>query len=318
MSTSLALHDPIVRTYALLIAGALVLAGAVLCLLTHVAKKPVPSIWATYRGWLVIVPVVFGALLLGRTATIIVFSLVALAAFKELACATGLYRDWWLTGLVYVAIAAQAYLAWIHDPYTGQLGWFGMFRTLPVYAIAAILMVPIVRNRTQGQLQGVSLAILGYLYVAWMFGHLLFLANSDRPYAYLLYLIVAVELGDVAAFTFGKLFGRHKLRSEISPGKTWEGSLGALAVSMALPWLLAFSFPHFSAREKILTGLIVGIGGQLGDLSISVIKRDLGIKDMGAALPGHGGILDRIDSLIYTAPLFLHMVHWFHGLYGVR
>jgi phosphatidate cytidylyltransferase len=87
---------------------------------------------------------------------------------------------------------------------------------------------------------------------------------------------------------------------------------------MALPWLLAFSFPHFSTREKILTGLIVGIGGQLGDLSISVIKRDLGIKDMGASLPGHGGILDRIDSLIYTAPLFLHMVHWFHGLYGVR
>ena len=82
---------------------------------------------------------------------------------------------------------------------------------------------------------------------------------------------------------------------------------------MVLPWLLRFSFPHFPPLELILTGLIVGIGGQLGDLSIRVIKRDIGIKDMGAAIPGHGGILDRIDSLIFVAPLFLHMVQFCNG-----
>jgi phosphatidate cytidylyltransferase len=148
-----------------------------------------------------------------------------------------------------------------------------------------------------------------------MFSHFPFLANSDRPYAYLLYLVFAVELNDVAAFTFGKLFGRHKFRSNISPNKTWEGALGALAVSMALPWLLRGTFPHFGPLQLILTGIIVGVGGQLGDLSISVIKRDIGIKDMGALIPGHGGILDRIDSLIYTAPLFLHMVDYFYVIW---
>ena len=118
----------------------------------------------------------------------------------------------------------------------------------------------------------------------------------------------------MAAFTFGRLFGKHPFRSRISPKKTWEGALGALGVSLLLPWVLQFSFPHFAARELVLTGLIVGIGGQLGDLSISIIKRDIGIKDMGATIPGHGGILDRIDSLIYTAPLFMHMVDYYHGL----
>ena len=113
---------------------------------------------------------------------------------------------------------------------------------------------------------------------------------------------MAVELNDVAAFTFGRLFGRHPLRSNISPKKTWEGSLGALAVSLALPWGLRFSFPQFSACELILAGIIVGVGGQLGDLSISVIKQNLGIKDMGTLLEGHGGILDRIDSLILRSP----------------
>lgn len=318
MSIQAALHDPLFRFYAALILGLLAAAGLALTAITYGARKPIPSVWATYRGWLVIIPIVGGALFLGRTATIVTFSVVALLGFKEFASATGLYRDWGLTGIVYLAILAQAYLAWITDPFTGQLGWFGMFRTLPVYAIAAILMVPIVRNRTHRQLQAVSLTVVGFLYMVWMFGHLLFLANSDRPYAYLFYLLLAVELNDIAAFTFGRLFGRHKLRSEISPNKTWEGSLGALAVSMALPWLIPFALPHFGPRERILTGLIVGVGGQLGDLSISVIKRDVGVKDMGATLPGHGGILDRIDSLIYTAPLFLHMVNWFYGLYGVR
>jgi len=185
---------------------------------------------------------------------------------------------------------------------------------LPAFVIAVILMVPIVRNRSEGQLQMMALAIVGFIYIGWMFGHLSFLANARNAYGYLLFLIFAVELNDVAAFTFGRLFGRHPLRSRISPGKTWEGSLGAAAVSMALPWLLWFSLPAFTPRELILTGLIVGIDGQMGDLSISVIKRDIGIKDTGAMLRGHGGVLDRLDSLIYTAPLFFHMAGYFHDL----
>ena len=116
----------------------------------------------------------------------------------------------------------------------------------------------------------------------------------------------------MSAFTFGKMFGRHPLRSEISPRKTWEGALGALAVALALPWLLRFSFPFFGTGQLILAGVIVGIGGPLGDLSLSVIKRDLGAKDWGAAIPGHGGVLDRIDSLIFVVPLFMQMTEYYY------
>jgi len=159
-----------------------------------------------------------------------------------------------------------------------------------------------------------SLAIVGFVYIGWMFGHLGFLANTNNAYGFICYIVFATELNDVAAFTFGRLFGRHPLRSKISPSKTWEGALGALAVSMLLPWLFCFSFPFFGAWQLVLTGLIVGIGGQLGDLSISVIKRDIGTKDMGGTIPGHGGILDRIDSLIYVAPLFMHMANYYYRL----
>jgi len=87
----------------------------------------------------------------------------------------------------------------------------------------------------------------------------------------------------------------------------------ALGVSLVLPWLLWFSFPHFGPGLLVLTGLIVGIGGQLGDLVISYIKRDIGIKDMGTTIRGHGGILDRVDSMIFVAPIFFHTVRWFDG-----
>jgi phosphatidate cytidylyltransferase len=146
-----------------------------------------------------------------------------------------------------------------------------------------------------------------------MFMHLGLLANTANALGYLLFLVFAVEVNDVAAFTFGRVFGKRKLRAQISPNKTLAGSVGALAVSLLMPWLLWFSFPHFSPALLILTGLVVGIGGQLGDLVISYIKRDIGIKDMGTTIRGHGGILDRIDSMIFVAPIFFHMVRWFSG-----
>lgn len=314
MSPAAAIASPIFRFYVVLIAMLLLAAGVAIVLLRWKSSRDVTSAWKAYCGWLLMIPVVLGAIFLGRIATIVLFTGLSLLGFKEFARATGLYRDWLMTGAVYLSIAAVGIVSLVHDPTTGVPGWFGLFMAAPVYAISVILLLPIARDRVQGQLQTLALAILGFIYIGWMFGHFAFLANSDDPYGYLLYLVFAVELNDIAAFTCGRLFGRHPLRHAISPNKTWEGSLGALAVSLVLPWLLHFSFPHFGPLQCILTGLIVGIGGQLGDLSISVIKRDLGVKDMGALIQGHGGILDRIDSLIFVAPLFLHMARYFYGL----
>jgi phosphatidate cytidylyltransferase len=261
-------------------------------------------------------PLALALIFAGRVPFIVGITLLALFGFKEFARASGLYRDWWMTGAVYAGITAVGAASLVPHPrgFEPGTGWYGLFVAVPVFAIALILLIPILRNRFRGELQRMSLAIVGFIYVGWMFGHLGFLANSRNAYGYLCFVIFATEVCDVAAFTFGRLFGRNPLRSEISPKKTWEGALGAFAVAMALPWLLRFSLPEFGTPQLILAGLIIGIGGQLGDLSISVIKRDIGTKDMGASIPGHGGILDRIDSLIYVAPLFTHMAGYFHGL----
>lgn len=308
MSPQAAMQSEVFRNYLVILAGLLIIAGLILGVLSWGLKKNIQSIWMTYRGWLLMIPLVVGALFAGRHVTIVFLTIIAALGFKEFARATGLYQDWWMTVAVYAGISAVGIASIISNPGDVRPGWYGLFMTMPVYAIALLMLVPIVRNQPKGQLQSLGLATIGFLYIGWMFLHVAFLANADHAYGYLLYLLLAVELNDVAAFTFGKLFGRHPLRSNISPKKTWEGAIGAACFSLALPWVLRFSFPHFGPMQLVLTGLIVAVGGQLGDLSVSVMKRDIGVKDMGATIPGHGGVFDRIDSLIYTAPLFLHMV----------
>lgn len=311
-----ALTNEIFWRYGILAACLIVACLTFLLITKHFFKKNFDSVWKIYKGWLFIVPVVFFTIAAGREVTIVAVTVIAILGFKEFARATGLYYDWWLTIAVYILITAMAVLTLLPDPRLSCRGWFGMFRNFPVFAVAFILTIPIVRNKTKGQLQSVALAILGFIYMGWMFFHLAFLANSSHPYGYLLFLIFAVQINDISAYICGKLFGKKKFRSEISPNKTWGGAIGAMGVSLLMPWLLGFSFSHFGAFQKVLAGLIIGVGGQMGDLSISIIKRDLGIKDMGAVIPGHGGVLDRIDSLIFTAPFYLHMINWFYGIYA--
>jgi phosphatidate cytidylyltransferase len=306
--------SPTIQVYLVIAGSVLVFAGIAIAVLKWGLKKNVEHAWRAYRGWLIMIPLVIGAILLGRIATIVFFGLIAIAGFTEFARATGLYRDWLITGLVYLGIAGVTTVTIISPPGETLIGWYGMFMALPVYVVAGILLMPILRDRTKGQLQLIALGIVGFIYIGWMFGHLAFFANSRNSAGSILFLLFSVPLCDVAAFTVGKAFGRHKMRPNISPNKTWEGSFGAFLVGMALPWIFRFSLPGFGTRELLLAGLIVGVGSQLGDLSISVIKRDIGIKDMGALIEGHGGVLDRIDSLIYVAPLFFHMTRFFVGI----
>lgn len=316
MSPHIALHDPVFRAYFWIVLSSLAIAGAVLAYLQFVLKKQTASMFKTYWSWIIIAVIGFIVVFLGRVPTIVGITLLAVYAFKEFSHVSGLYRDWWMSAVVYVGILTVGIASVISHPRGEETGTGGyaFFVAVPAFTIALILLIPILQNRAHGELRHISLAIIGFMYIGWMFGHLGLIANARNAYGFICYIIFATGLTDVAAFTFGKIFGQHPLRSEISPNKTWEGALGALAVAMILPWLLRFSFPFFGPWQFILTGLIVGIGGQLGDLSISVIKRDIGIKDMAATIPGHGGILDRIDSLVYAAPLFMHMTAYYYPL----
>jgi phosphatidate cytidylyltransferase len=303
MTWRIAIADPVFRRYVVIVIGLLMISGGALAVITWGFRRDVAKVWRIWRSWLVMAPLGLLVVAAGREAVIVGVTLVAVFAFKEFGRATGLYRDWWMTGAVHAALLATAVAAWADR--------WALLQAAPLHGMLLVAAVPVVRNRVEGQLQAVSLAVVGLVFVGWTLMHLAFLTNAPGAYGYLAFVVFAVEVCDISAYCFGKLLGRRPLRSAVSPKKTWGGALGALLVAMSLPWVLGFSFPpSFDWRAKVLAGLIVGVGGQIGDLSISVFKRDLGIKDMGATIPGHGGILDRVDSLLVVAPLFTHLVNW--------
>jgi phosphatidate cytidylyltransferase len=296
-----ALHDPVFRAYLAIVAALLLCAGLVLAILQFVFRFKLGSVWRTWRSWLWLALLAALAILWGRAVFIAGVVVVGLLAFREFARASGLNADRAMCAVVAAGIIGVGIAAWLRvEPF------FGI-----IFGLSVIALVPILRNRS-GQLQPFSLGLIAFVYLGGMFGQLSFLAGPPAASGLLCFVLFATAVCDVAGFTFGKIFGRHLLRSAISPRKTWEGSLGALGFALILPWLLRFSFPFFGARELILAGLIVGLGGQLGDLSLSFLKREFGIKDWSAAIPGHGGVLDRIDSLIFVVPLFILLLNHYH------
>jgi phosphatidate cytidylyltransferase len=146
--------------------------------------------------------------------------------------------------------------------------------------------------------------------------YLLVLPEASNPNAggpgLVLFLVFLTQFNDVAQYLWGKTLGRHKIIPKVSPNKTWEGFLGAVATTTLLSLLLSGWLTPMSWRVAIAAGLLISIAGFVGDVTISALKRDIGLKDSGSMLPGHGGILDRIDSLTYTAPLFFHFIYYLY------
>ena len=137
--------------------------------------------------------------------------------------------------------------------------------------------------------------------------------TSQLRFILLLLLLVLTQSNDVAQFLWGKSLGKRKIAPLVSPGKTWAGFVGGLATTVVLAAIIGPRLTMLDMFRSLIAGAIIAVSGLFGDLNISALKRDLGVKDAGSMLPGHGGVLDRIDSLIYTAPVFFHFVWYCYG-----
>ncbi len=190
---------------------------------------------------------------------------------------------------------------------------------IPVYVFLFLPFRMFLSGETDGFLRSSGTLHWGLMITVFCLSHaayLLALNPAGNPNGggagLLLYLIFLTEMNDVSQYVWGKLFGKTKAISKISPNKTLEGFIGGLLTTTLLAVALAKLLTPLSLIHSIMAGLLIAMSGFIGDIVISALKRDLGVKDSGTALPGHGGILDRIDSLIYTAPLFFHYIAYLY------
>lgn len=197
-------------------------------------------------------------------------------------------------------------------------GWYGMFVVfIPVYVFLFLPARMVIAGDTQGFLRTASQLHWSLMTTVFAFSHVAFLlvlpADGKQTGALLvLFLVGLTEFNDVAQYIWGKSFGRIKVTPTVSPNKTLAGLLGGVATTALVALLLGPLLTPMSGAMALLAGVIIGVTGFCGDVVMLAIKRDCGVKDSGTLLPGHGGILDRLDSLIFTAPVFFHFIRYFY------
>ncbi len=308
-----ALDTAFVRGFLLAVAIVLVVVPLLLWLL-QLAGKTGPErqkeLWARYRSWLVFIPLMVGPVLLGAGWTMAAICLMSLLCYREFARATGMFREPSISALVVLGILAITFAVADH--------WYGLFVATTPLLISILAAVAICSDRPKGYIQRVALGVFAFLLFGVCFGHLAYFANDTNFRPMLLWLVLCVELNDVFAYIVGKTLGNKKLCPNTSPNKTIAGAVGSLVLTTALAASLGaivFAGMAVASPLKLVTlGLIVSVAGQLGDLTLSSIKRDLGIKDWAATFPGHGGLLDRFNSLLFAAPAVFHYVGYFQGI----
>jgi phosphatidate cytidylyltransferase len=264
-------------------------------------------------SWWLMVAVFALAILLSRTISLIFLGFVSFLALKEYFSLIPTRRaDRRVLFWAYLAIPVQFY--WV------GIEWYGMFIIfIPVYVFLFLPFRMLFIGETQDFLRAAGTLHWGLMTTVFNLSHaayLLVLPAEKNPLAggaeLLIFLVFLTQFNDVAQFFWGKLLGRHAVTPRISPKKTWEGLIGGVATTTCLGWILAPHLTPLVGWQAPAAGFLIGISGFVGDITISALKRDLGVKDSGGLIPGHGGILDRVDSLTFTAPLFFHYVYYFH------
>jgi phosphatidate cytidylyltransferase len=306
---------PPVERMGVIVGAVLVLATAILAVLSLARPGAyLAELWARTRSWWIMAAVFFAAAGLGSWASLVLFGFMSFWAMKEyVTLLPTRTADHAALVLAFLAIPVQ-YL-WVAKE------WYGMFIIfIPVYMFLILPVRLVLSKETTGFVGSASQIQWGLMAFVFGLSHMSFLsklrltgaaAAREDGGALLLFLVFVVEMSDVFQFVWGKTIGRHRVVPTVSPNKTWEGLIGGVLSASVLGLALRFLTP-FSPAETFGVGLLVTIAGFFGGTVMSAVKRDFGVKDFGTLIPGHGGMLDRLDGLCYAAPVFFHYVRYFH------
>jgi phosphatidate cytidylyltransferase len=277
---------------------------------TESSRETVANLNARIAAWWAMVAVFAVASLTGGIGSIVLFALLSFLALREFVTLSPTARadHRVLTWSFFLVIPVQYLLVGIE--------WYGLFSILiPVYVFLLLAARLVLAGDTDRFLERVATIQWGLMACVYCVSYapallLLDIEGYDSGSGkLLLFLVIVVQASDVLQYTWGKLFGRRRIVPEISPNKTWEGFVGGVAcatlLGAALWWVTPFS--PFAAAGL---ALLIALAGFAGGLVMSAIKRDRRVKDFGTLLPGHGGVLDRIDSLLFAAPLFFHLTRF--------
>ncbi|MBK8285564.1 MAG: phosphatidate cytidylyltransferase [Ahniella sp.] len=293
----------------------LALASTIAALLRWRVAKGQPhgvidNLIARINAWWWMVGLLGVAFLFRRDGVIVLFALVSFLALREFITLTQTRRGDHAALAVsfFIALPVQFFLVWIE--------WYGLWSIMiPVYAFLLLPILAALSADTTRFLERAAKVQWGLMICVFCLSHVPALVTleidgySGRNLMLIAFLIIVVQGSDVLQYIFGKLFGKHLLAPRLSPSKTWEGLVGGILSATALGAALHGLTP-FTMQQAAAIALVICLMGFLGGLVMSAIKRDRGVKDWGHLIEGHGGVLDRIDSLVFAAPVYFHVIRF--------
>ncbi|MCS4532909.1 phosphatidate cytidylyltransferase [Neisseria montereyensis] len=275
----------------------------------------VANLNARVYAWWVMTLVLLLAFWFGKTGTVVLFFLVSFAALREFLTLVYKYRSDYSVMLVcfYILLPVQYYFVFTE--------WYGMFSIfIPVYGFLILPIIGSLSGRTEHFLERAAKTQWAAMISVFCLSHVPALLTlhldgfpQEQNILLLIFMIGVVQASDVLQYIWGKTLGKRKIMPSLSPSKTVAGTVGGIASAVVVAMLMAPLTP-FSTWQAGLIGLVICLMGFFGGLVMSAIKRDHGVKDWGNMIQGHGGMLDRVDSICFAAPVFFHIIRYFwHG-----
>jgi phosphatidate cytidylyltransferase len=308
-------HDPQLAWLFTGVAGLLVLATVTGRVLAFTAREStlstIDNVNARIRAWWVMSAAFAIAVLTGGTGSVVLFALISFLALREFITLSPTSRadHAALVWSFFIVTPVQYVLVGVH--------WYGFFSIMiPVYAFLFVTARVVLAGDTERFLERAAAIQWGLMACVYCISYapallLLHIQGYRGENAKLLFfLVVVVQLSDVLQYVWGKLLGRHPVAPSISPNKTWEGLIGGVASAVLVGTALWWATP-FNPWQAAAMAFAIAVMGFAGGLVMSAVKRDRGVKDYGSLIQGHGGVLDRVDSLLFAAPLFFHLTRFF-------
>ena len=278
---------------------------------TEQRRAIIENLNSRIRAWWVMVAVFAVAFGIGKTATLVLFGLMSFFALREFITLTPTRRGDHVPLFLSFFVLIPVQYVLIGD------GWYGLFAVfIPVYAFLILPAVAALSADIESFLERTAKIQWGVMITVFCVSHAAALLLLDIPgyngqnALLIFYLVLIVQLSDVLQYVFGRLFGRTKVAPVVSPSKTLEGLVGggvaATLIGAAMYWITPFS-----PLQALAMALVIVVMGFLGGLALSAVKRSMGVKDWGTMIEGHGGMLDRIDSLSFASPIFFHLTRYY-------
>ena len=301
LNHSLLFSDPIYRQTALTTL-AIVFASGLIVYLFRTQNYYFKGAWASIKSWLFVAPIMFVVFSFPNPAPLIVLTLMSVYGAKAFFQIMGMYHRNYFVIICYLGIYGLGVASYYN--------WVSLYNQLPIIVLGVSCLVPLLRDNYKRMIQYISITLLAFIFLGWSFMHLGLILNLEKGLYQIMYLVVLTEFCDNTNLAISRYFRSFRLFKRIDPKRTLGSTVVSVILTLALAGFMRWLLPDQGDKYWYTSGLVASLGGLLGDLVMTVVRRDAGVKIVGPFIIGRGDFLTRIDRLIFVAPIYYYVMVW--------